>query len=360
LQITPSMTIKPALLTLFLALVLHLPLNAFSQASGAESVPEQPSVAAPPSSAPTGTAQPTAEMPQKTDAPESAPGFFDRMHSELSSTILGSAEWLDSFFADERALKEENRTYVRLSYDAFYEEKSAEQYLPAADLRLVLPQLQNKTHLVFSSEPRANPSLNPVPTNVAGGETTTPAERQYNAAIHYIFRSTVDESILMRVGTSLSLKSPALFVAPRYRALIPLKSWNLRFTQEATYRTDTRWQTNTQVDFERPLSSELFFRANADGIWTEASHGYAYGLNFYLRQTLGPTHALQYAWTNSYQTRPIDELSEIAVRIAYRHSFWRDWMFFEVAPQARFPRSRNFKLTPGILFRLEMFFGVTP
>jgi hypothetical protein len=34
--------------------------------------------------------------------------------------------------------------------------------------------------------------------------------------------------------------------------------------------------------------------------------------------------------------------------------------FFEISPQARFPRDRNFDITPGILLKVEMFFGVIP
>jgi hypothetical protein len=65
-------------------------------------------------------------------------------------------------------------------------------------------------------------------------------------------------------------------------------------------------------------------------------------------------------WSNSYQTRPIHELTQVALSVAYRHSFWREWLFYEIAPQVRFPRDRNFDVTPGILFRIEMFFGANP
>jgi hypothetical protein len=110
-------------------------------------------------------------------------------------------------------------------------------------------------------------------------------------------------------------------------------------------------------DLERPLPHNLFFRTSAIGAWFETRKGYFYGLNFSLRQPLDLKRALEYEWNNSFQTRPVGELVEVLFKIRYRQSFWREWFFFEVAPQYRFPRDRDFSGNAGILFRLEMFFG---
>lgn len=308
------------------------------------------------------TPEPPAITPPQPEEPKPKRGFFDMLHGGMSRRLLSTAEWLDSFFADPRALKEENHTYVRLGYEVFTEEKSGVKYSPTFDLRLVLPQLQNRTHLVFSAPSAALPPGAPPTLNTTGAavETTQTQDRHAAAAIHYIFKNEADESLIMRVGASLKQYTPALFAAPRYRALFHLKPWDFRFTQEVVYRTDTRWQEETQFDLERPLPHDLFFRTNATGIWIERNRGYTYSLNFSLLQPLDSTHALNYVWSNNYQTRPIDELTEVSVRVAYRHSFWQEWLFFEISPQARFPRDRNFDVTPGILLKVEMFFGVIP
>jgi hypothetical protein len=142
-----------------------------------------------------------------------------------------------------------------------------------------------------------------------------------------------------------------------YRSLTRLDPWDFRFTQEVKYRTDTAWQTNTRFDLERKLPGDLFFRASINGAWYENRDGFFPNLVFSLRQAIDESHAVDYEWVNSYQTRPINELTEIALRVRYRHSFWRRWLFGEVAPQIRFPRDMDFEGIPGILFRLEMFFG---
>jgi hypothetical protein len=66
---------------------------------------------------------------------------------------------------------------------------------------------------------------------------------------------------------------------------------------------------------------------------------------------------LQYEWINNFETRPRNQAVEYLAVVRYRQKIWRDWLFYEIAPQARFPRDRDFDFTPGILFRLEMIFG---
>ncbi len=284
-------------------------------------------------------------------------GFVDRLHREISWGLLTTAVWLDSFFEDERVVKEENRSYIRARYDVFQEERSGATYRPTFNVRLALPQLEKKVHLVVSAE-SPEPATNiPAPVGTTGDRIAPTDERNVTTSVNYILQATEEESTIVRTGAQFSHGSPVLFIAPRYRHFIPLSSWDFRFTQEAVWKTDTKWQVDTLFDLERQLPYGLFFRTSLGGSWIDGTNGYFYSLSFSLRQPIDPKHALDYAWINSYQTRPVYELAEILFSIRYRQNLWRDWFFFEVAPQLRFPRSGNFDGIPGILFRFEMYFG---
>jgi hypothetical protein len=284
--------------------------------------------------------------------------FWDEWQGKISRELLDTAVWLDSFFADERFLTEENRSYLRVRYDIFKEEGAAATYKPAFDMRLRLPELEKKLHIAFSAEP-ATPALSqPGPVTAAPERTEAGQASAVTGAFHYIFHASARESSIVRTGVQISHGTPVLFVAPRYRVLVPLDPWNVRFTQEATYRTDTKWQTDSRFDFERKLPREFFLRTTADGVWTEGVAGYVYSLGCSLRQVLNTSHALDYEWINIFQTRPVGELTEIDFQVRYRHSFLRNWLFYELDPQYRFPRDKDYHGVPGILFRLEVFFGV--
>jgi hypothetical protein len=284
-------------------------------------------------------------------------GFADILHREISQRLLTTAVWLDSFFEDARVVKEENRSYIRARYDVFQEERAGATYRPTFNVRLSLPQLENRAHIVISAE-SPEPATNiPAPVGTTGDRIAPTDERNVTTSVNYILRSTEEESSIVRTGAQFTHGSPVLFIAPRYRHFIPLTTWYFRFTQEAVWKTDTKWQVDTLFDLERQLPLGLFFRTSAGGSWIDGTNGYFYSLSFSLRQLIDPKHALDYAWINSYQTRPVYELAEILFSIRYRQNLWRDWFFFEVAPQLRFPRSGNFDGIPGILFRFEMSFG---
>jgi hypothetical protein len=161
----------------------------------------------------------------------------------------------------------------------------------------------------------------------------------------------------LRAGVKLHNGKLSILAGPRYRYLVPLDPWALRFTQEFVWSTDQRWQSRTTFDFERTLPNDLFFRMTLEELWSENVTGYPYALSFLLRQPLDRNRAIQYEWINSFQTYPTNELNEELFVFRYRQRFWREWLFLEIAPQVRFPRDRGFVFTPGILFRLEMVFG---
>ncbi len=284
-------------------------------------------------------------------------GFVDTLHGQLSRKLLSTAEWLDSFFADANYVKEKNQSYVRFRYDFFKEKYAPSTFKPAFDLRLALPELERKTHIAFSAAPSET-------LTGPGTPVLTPAERfgeveqaNFTTALQYFFKTTPKENFIVMSGVQFSKFKPVPLIEPRYRLLFPFPVWKIRFTQEVLWRTDTAWQMDSRLEFERQLPKDLFFRTTIDGVWASRVVGYTYSLAFLLREPFDPTHAVEYEWINTWQTRPVDELTEIDFRIRYRHSFWREWLFFEVSPQVRFPQSNNFDIIPGILFRLEMFFG---
>ncbi len=278
-------------------------------------------------------------------------------HEKLSERVTSTAAWLDSFFGDQRILSEENRTQLRFRYDVFREEASPLAARPYLDLRLILPQLEKRTHLIFSDYPSEAPATPSAPAVVPNQYPPPPGQRNFTTGLRYILSETLKSHTSVRAGLLFRKMTPGFFIGPRYRYLFPLDPWALRFKEEVLWYTDTGWQSNTTVDLERTLPHDFFFRTSAGGTWFERRHGYLYGVSFLLREPLGRLKALEYEWDNSFQTRPVGELMEVDLRVRYRQSIWQDWLFLELTPQCRFPRSRNLKSTPGILFRIEMVFG---
>lgn len=315
-----------------------------------------PSLSGEPLTVPTATVPPA--LPQPPAPAHVDEGFVDVLHSGISRGFLTSATWLDSFFGDERYEAEINRSQLKVRFDAFREGSGGMDYLrPNFNLRLVLPQLRHKTRLVISGDPNVDVDATATHPGGPGTNLAKPPERNLTTALQYVPLETKFSNFSIRAGVKLHQGKLSMLAGPRYRYLIPLDPWDLRFTQEFIWSSDMRWQSRTRFDLERPLPNGLFFRTSLEGVWSENVVGYPYALSILLRQPLDGNRALQYEWVNSFQTRPTDLLIEELFVFRYRQRFWRDWLFLEIAPQVRYPRSSGFAYTPGILFRLEMVFG---
>ncbi len=283
--------------------------------------------------------------------------IVDVVHAEISHGIQGPATWLDSFFGNQRFASELNKSYVRFRYNVLLEEHSPMVRKPDLEVRIVLPQLKEKTHLVFSGRPNEGPDFSALQSNTQSDQVTTGEERNVSAAVHQTFLDTAQQNFILKAGMRLHKTRPVVTLGPRYRVLFKLDKWNLRLIEDVVWTSNGGWNSKSTVDLERPLPHGLFFRTSNEWIWTEHVKGYVYGLSFSVGQPLNPWKAIDYEWINVFHTRPVNELAEVDLRVRYRQRLWRDWFFFEVAPQYRFPRDHAFKATPGILFRIDMIFG---
>ncbi len=195
--------------------------------------------------------------PPKPEESRQETTFVDVLHGKMSERLLTTAAWMDSFFADENYVKEVNRSYVRFRYDMFKEERFPATLKPAVDLRLSLPQLERRTHLVFAAEPTSPVTGPNAPVKTAAERFGTTEEAHLTTALQYFFRTAPRENAQIMTGLQLSKFRPVLFISPRYRALFPYAVWQLRFTQELLWRTDTAWQTDSRFELERQLQGSF-------------------------------------------------------------------------------------------------------
>ncbi len=285
--------------------------------------------------------------------------FVDIMHSGISSGIYATAGWLDSFFGDKRNEAELHKSHIRVTYNFFLEQGAPAVLKPSFEYRAVLPQLREKTHLLIWGSPKDETSdFSATKTHTTTSPMASTNERNVTTALQYAHREHADSSWFLGGGMKFSGTKVAGTGGPKYRFQLPFESgWKLRFIEDLAWRTDGPWQARGTLDLERPLPHDLFFRMTAERIDTEHVEGFTYTFECNLRQPLNSQRALEYDWVNIFQTRPVHELMEVDLRVTFRSRVWRDWLFYSVMPQYRFPRDRAFEPTPGILFQLEMLFG---
>ena len=280
----------------------------------------------------------------------------DDFHRMVSERLATTANWLDSFFRDERSEIEENTSSLRLRLSAFLEDSEGMTGDAQVRLRLVLPELEDRFYILITGEQDDDDDLSETSFN-KNTELDKTEDRNVNLSLRYFIKKARDMNLSLKVGARINGFSPVAYGGPLFRISHHTGPWLIRFTQEVKWFSDEGWETDTRFDFEKFLAKSLFFRARTEGYWYEEEYGYFYELNFSIYQVLDKDRAMRYAWNNYFKTRPSHQLDQILLEITYRQRFWRKWLFFEISPQLAFREEDHRHPSPGITVAVEAFFG---
>jgi len=289
------------------------------------------------------------------------PTLIDTAHERISSGVLATATWLDSFFSDPRAESEISKTLVKVRFSVFTQEGDPVEYDVKANLRLDLPVLEDKLHLLIAGDPEdEDEDLQTLSGKAGELPEVTSVDNDFSTSLRYFLKQSLERNVSLRSGVKWRSGMPSVFLEPRYRQTVPLDSWLFRYTQRAIGFTDGRTGVRATFDLERELRKPFFFRSSADASWASDEDGYFYRLSFTVFQSISSRRVVSYRWANAFRTAPNNHLDNVVLSVRYRQRILRDWLFYEVVPEVSFPKDRNQHVTPGILLRLEMLFGYYP
>jgi hypothetical protein len=275
---------------------------------------------------------------------------LDSLHSDISDGIERTATWLDAFFVDPVFEEEQNNSQLKLRFDGFAEKGESIDFRPRVSARVRLPGTQKRFNFFISGN-GDDPDLDA--SDPRAGEE----DENSGIGLNYFVFNEVRNSLSLSGGVKRRDGSYGLFVQPRYRKLWRLGDWDTRYTQKVAYHSKTRFETESRVDFERLIGQRSFFRSTARLEWFEYEPGFQYSLDLLLREILDEDSVLSFEFNNFFVTRPEHELDTSVLKASYRRRFWRDWMFYEIAPQLAFPSEDDYEAKPGILLRFEAVFG---
>ncbi|MBU4317606.1 MAG: hypothetical protein KKF30_10055 [Proteobacteria bacterium] len=277
----------------------------------------------------------------------------DSFQTAVSQSLSASADWLDSFFREDRIEIEENKTSLRLAFSSYFEEDNTYDLGIRARFKLILPGFEEKLHLFLTSD-LDEAAVDPLALK---GVVDKGDEQDLNLSLRYFFRNARKRNFSFRVGMRFNDLTPVFYGGPRYSLYKKMDPWMFRFTEKVSCYSDYGWRSRSDFAFERYLAGRFFFRTNFSGTWFQSDHGFFYSMNNSLYQTVDEDRAFVYEISTNFQTYPCNELSSLVMGIKCRTRIWREWLFFEVTPQLSFQNQYDFDPITGITFAIEGIFG---
>ncbi len=279
-------------------------------------------------------------------------GFLDDAHERWSRRVKESAAWLDSFLANERVLAEKNTSSAVLRLETFAEEHEGLSFKPKLSARVVLPHSEDRLHLVVSGENDEGLDQLERPGDVGPLE-----DSNATLGFQYFIKETDSNNARGELGLRFTDMMPDPYVGMRLRHTKVLGEWALRARERLRLYSSDGFESQTNVDFERPMGEVYFFRSSTSWSWYESEPGFYYGQYFAIYQQLADRSLMTYEWNNRFLTRPNHVLDETQLRMRFARRIHRKWILLELAPQITLRRAINYKPAWGFMIRLELLFG---
>jgi len=286
------------------------------------------------------------------ELPHTGESTIDTVHDRLSERVVLTAEWLDSFFADENYRAEANTTSARLTLSSFSQQGEGTDAKAKARLRLRLPNLENRVMLYVGG---AGEDFNTSGSIWEDIDNTLTGDDDDNLSVALRRFLRDDERVNTSIGGGARFRddSVVVYVEPRFRYFRSFPSIDARFIQRFRWYTDVGLESQTDLQFERPIWENWFFRASTRVDWYEDDEGFFPKQGFEWIRPIDERRVMSTSWFSYFSTEPEAELDTSVVGMRYRQQTWRRWLWFEVAPQVAFPSEEDYDPTLGLYLKLE-------
>lgn len=287
---------------------------------------------------------------------ENVMNSLDAPRDYLSGKLVGFVSGVDQFFGDDRHYQETNDSVFQLDINRVMGYGGEHKFVLAGRANVHLPIAEKKLHLLIETDPDKNATVDPKQASPLK-QPTTP--QSYGAALRFVRAQAERWHFSVDGGLKFRGLNTTPFARTRASMETPLDEWRMKLAETVFWFNTIGTGETTQLDFDRPISEPLLFRASSVATWLNNTQ------NFDLRQDLMLFHALDERTALLYQasvigvSQPITHVTDYVLLMQYRYRLHRKWMYFDLSPQLHFPQDRSYRLSPQLIMRLEMMFDET-
>jgi len=278
--------------------------------------------------------------------------WFDRAQGFFSERTCEPAIWFDRFFGHERS-GDVASALVRVIPSVQYSHRDFTDAGIRLQARLNLPNLRNRFSVVVNDDADEQDGL-------LQGETQRPqranaANREASAALRYLVH-LADQS---GADVDIGLRGQAKFFtrARYYRTWSHTPVLDSRFTQSAFFLDGEGFGEASRYEVERMLSDDVMLRWSTQATVSEKVNGLELRDGIQLLHQIDRNRAINFNLAMTVDSDPAWKANRYESSVRYRQRAFRPWFFFEVEPFVDAIRADNFRLNPGVAFRIEFWLG---
>ena len=282
---------------------------------------------------------------------------LDAPRDYVSGKFVDFVSSIDRFFGSDRNYQESNDSVLQLDIFRVLGYGGEKKFVQSTRANIRLPMAEQKLHLLIESDPDKNATVDPK-------QSLSPPLAQPSTPKSYAAALRIEKTEAERWHLSLDggikfhglIEAPSPFVRSRASLAMPMELWNVRLSETVFWFNSIGAGETTQMDWERPISQPLMFRATSVATWLNNTQNFDLRQDMIFFHKLDERNALMYQASAIGVGRPNTVVTEYVVLALYRYRLHREWMFLEMSPQLHFPRTLAFHTSTMLSLRLEMLF----
>ena len=280
--------------------------------------------------------------------------WVDSAHAGISQRILGTADYFDGFFGDERIDNEKQNTQIFLEMASTVGPDAAPVFSFPIGIKLSLPRLKNRVQFAVDTMLQEESE---VAANESEEQNTDIQIRLRYKMLEQIGRWVgVDAGVKMNFDT-IGWKTLEPFSAMRFRRTFGFEPWAIRLTHLTSWHGQSGWSGLSAVDLERYLSQKTFFRIRGTSKYAEEFSGQQYTTTLFLRRQLSHNRAIGLQFFSEGHTHPDMQTDMSEIQFTYRRRIYKEWAFLTIQPAIQYAREENFAMRPLLRCNAQFYFG---
>lgn len=262
------------------------------------------------------------------------------------NSVSGSLDsfFVDAFFGDDLIDDDVSGSRAKIRMSTRQVSGEGLEYKFGVSVKLDLPHTNNRLKLLIESEEDDDSAQ---PNFLESVDNTS-----YSTALRFL----VNERAAWRTDFDVGIRGglpPNPFIRLRARRYLYVSEWELRATQSVFHFRDDGWGEDTELRFDYPLNTEKLFRVSTRARYLLDNKFFDLNYDLALYHELGPKAVLAYNAGASGDTDDGSSFYSYYAGVRYRHQVYRDWVFFEIAPQFEWHRDTDYRTRPVLMLRLE-------
>lgn len=288
---------------------------------------------------------------QETSTYSSVMENVDRKHLHLSRKVVRLATGLDSYFSGNSITETENKSYVKLRLESYFEEGGDTDTRLRIKGKLDLPNTQKKIRVFFDSRADSTRDLSTkaVPSSPARNSDTE-VGLEYEKGRKNWTTST-------SVGMKPKLPFNPVFKYRVGRGIAVGDVWSSHFDQQLWYDHEKGWGEESALSFERAVAEDYVFRILSDLQFQDRYNAFEWAEIISLFKPLDEKSSVQYSIGAFANSRPEWKSTRYILMLEYRKDIHKGWLFMNVSPLLNFERQDDFEPKLSLTINLVAVFS---